>query len=125
MATGAWKGSSETHNGEINCLDSWTLLPVTIPVGGLTPFPSDVTSQDNWAEHVVSTPVTLSTLGQGSASSTIAELQAKYEAAYQSMGAKVTGEYSQGTINSGVLIREMLALHSIHKNRGFGIRYTL
>jgi hypothetical protein len=101
VATGAWQGSSENHNGEVNCLDSWTLLPVKIPVGGLTPFPSDVASQEIWAENVVVTPVTMSTLGQGSSSASIADLQAKYDAAYQNMGAKVAGEYTQGTINSG------------------------
>lgn len=101
MATGAWKGSSENHNGEVNCLDSWTLLPVKIPVAGLTPFPDDVTSQENWAEHVVATPVTMSTLGQGSASATVADLQASYDAAYEKMGVKVAGQYTQGMINSG------------------------
>ncbi|KAF6261861.1 hypothetical protein COO60DRAFT_711727 [Scenedesmus sp. NREL 46B-D3] len=103
VATGAWKGSSENHNGEVNCLDSWTLLPVKIPVAGLTPFPDDVTSQENWAEHVVATPVTMSTLGQGSASATVADLQASYDAAYEKMGVKVAGQYTQGMINSDPL----------------------
>eukprot|EP00882_Tetradesmus_deserticola_P019180 GHRQ01020630.1.p1 GENE.GHRQ01020630.1~~GHRQ01020630.1.p1 ORF type:complete len:107 (-),score=22.92 GHRQ01020630.1:13-333(-) len=101
MATGAWKGSSGNHNGEFNCLDSWTLLPVKIPVGGLAPFPGNATSQENWAEHVVATPVTMATLGQGSAAATIASLQAKYDTAYQNMGAKVVGQYTQGMLNSG------------------------
>jgi hypothetical protein len=101
VATGAWKGSSENHNGEVNCLDSWTGLPAKIPVAGLAPFPSDAASQENWAEQIVATPITMATLGQGSANATIADLQAKYDAAYESMGAKVVGQYTQGMINSG------------------------
>jgi hypothetical protein len=102
VATGAWKGSSENHNGEVNCLDSWTGLSVKIPVAGLAPFPSDVASQENWAEQIVATPITMATLGQGSATATIAELQAKYDAAYANMGVKVAGQYTQGMINSGM-----------------------
>jgi hypothetical protein len=105
VATGAWKGSSENHNGEVNCLDSWTGLPVKIPVAGLAPFPSDATSQENWAEQIVATPITMATLGQGLANATIADLQAKYDAAYESMGAKVAGQYTQGMINSGMIGR--------------------
>lgn len=82
-------------------MDSWTLLTVKIPVGGLTPFPSDINSQENWAEQVVFSPLTMATLGQGSAADTAAQLQAKYDAAYKGMGAKITGEYTQGMINSG------------------------
>lgn len=101
VASGAWKGSSENHNGEVNCLDSWTGLSVKIPVAGLTPFPSDAKSQESWAEQVVATPVTMATLGQGLANATVTELQAKYDAAYTGMGAKVAGMFTQGMINSG------------------------
>jgi hypothetical protein len=100
VATGAWKGSSENHNGEVNCLDSWTGLSVKIPVAGLAPFPSDATSQENWAEQIVATPITMATLGQGLATN-ITDLQAKYDAAYENMGVKVAGQYTQGMINSG------------------------
>jgi hypothetical protein len=102
VATGAWKGSSENHNGDVNCLDSWTGLPVKIPVAGLAPFPSDATSQEYWAEQIVATPITMATLGQGSATANITELQAKYDAAYENMGVKVAGQFTQGTINSGM-----------------------
>eukprot|EP00882_Tetradesmus_deserticola_P028007 GHRQ01031169.1.p1 GENE.GHRQ01031169.1~~GHRQ01031169.1.p1 ORF type:complete len:693 (+),score=168.67 GHRQ01031169.1:263-2080(+) len=45
----------------------------------------------------------MATLGQGSAAATIASLQAKYDTAYQNMGAKVVGQYTQGMLNSDPL----------------------
>lgn len=101
ISTGAWAGTTENHNGEINCLDSWTGLSVHIPVGGLTPFPDDVASQPGWAEQVVITPISLVTLGQGSASANITDLQAKYDNAHRALGVVPVGEFSQGMINSG------------------------
>jgi hypothetical protein len=74
---------------------------VKIPVAGLAPFPGDATSQEYWAEQIVATPITMATLGQGSATANITELQAKYDAAYANMGVKVAGQYTQGMINSG------------------------
>jgi hypothetical protein len=96
---------------------------VKIPVAALAPFPSDVTSQENWAEQVVATPVTMATLGQGLATAKIADLQAKYDAAYENMGAKVVGQYKQGMINSGTAEEQQhlscasqvrLRLHACH-----------
>lgn len=104
IATGAWAGSPENHNGEASCLDSWTGLSVKIPVGGLTPLPDGSGKQPAWAPDVVITPVAMLTLGQANAANMDADsVHLEYNRAYGLLGVVGSdkGQYGQGMLNSG------------------------
>jgi hypothetical protein len=68
-----------------------------VPVGGLTPYPSEAEGQPDWAAQVVITPVSLLTLGVAGNTS-VAD---KYDAAHATLGvAPKGGLYGKGMLNS-------------------------
>ena len=100
FATDAWVDAPEEPI-DAHCIDSWTMIPVTVPVSGLTPYPADVKGQPDWSVQVVLTPVTLLTLGNTSEGS-VAD---KFDAAYASVNVDSKGGlYGSGMLNSDPMV---------------------
>ena len=77
------------------------MVPVTVPVAGLTPYPADVRGQPDWAAQVVLTPVSLLTVGDTSTGS-VAD---KYDAAHRALAVEPAGgAYGGGMVNSDPII---------------------
>jgi hypothetical protein len=100
LATDAWADSPE-EPVENHCVDTWTTIPVGVPISGLTPYPRDVTGQPDWAAQVVVTPVALLTVGD-TGSGTVAQ---KYDAAHAQLNVKAQGGlYGSGMVNSDPIL---------------------
>jgi hypothetical protein len=100
LATDAWADAPE-EPVEGHCIDSWTMLPVTVPIAGLTPYPADVRGQPEWAAQVIITPVAMLTLGNTTAGS----VAQKYDAAYAALGVPAAGGlYGGGMVNSDPMV---------------------
>lgn len=77
---------------------------------GITPYPSDVKGQPNWAAQVVVTPAALLTLGDAAGAGSAAD---KYDAAYKGLGVEPRGGlYGAGMISSDPQARAA-ALHAL------------
>lgn len=100
LATNAWAHAPE-EPVDNHCVDTWTTVPVKVPISGLTPYPRDVTGQPDWAAQVIVTPVSMLTLGDTS-TSTVAQ---KYERAYTSVNVNAGGGlYGDGMVNSDPML---------------------
>jgi hypothetical protein len=99
ISTGAWASSPDLPAYQVSCYDSLTQINVKVPVGGLTPYPTDVISQPIFAPQVIITPIALKTLGRYY---TGADPVDAYDLAYGDMGVYIQGGmYGKGVINSG------------------------
>jgi hypothetical protein len=100
LATDTWADSPEEPAAE-HCVDTWTLAPVKVPVGGLTPYPSEAQGQPDWAAQVVITPVSLLTLGGTAGTGGNGSVAARYDAAHAALGVDPKGGlYGRGMMNS-------------------------
>ena len=100
LATDAWADAPE-EPVDHHCVDTWTNVPVKVPVSGLTPYPRDVTGQPDWAAQVVITPVAMLTLGDTSEGS----VAQKYDRAYASVNVNAQGGlYGDGMVNSDPML---------------------
>ena len=99
IETDAWADGPEEPVGG-HCIDSWTGAQVSVPVGGLTPYPGERHNQPDYAASVVITPVGLLTLGN----TTEVLAAQKYDDAFAALNVPVnSGQYGDGMINSDPL----------------------
>jgi len=100
MSTDTWADAPE-EPVDGHCIDTWTMIPVTVPVAGLTPYPADVRGQPDWAAQVIITPVAMLTLGNASTAS----VAASYDSAYAALNVPAAGGlYGAGLVNSDPML---------------------
>jgi hypothetical protein len=67
------------------CIDSWTDIPLKVPVAGLTPYPAEGAEDPESNMFVTVTPMALTTLGDTSSSS----IKSKYTTAFTKLAVQM------------------------------------